>query len=296
VFKLIKENTDVVKEKFDFIDFKTRDSTSVDDSKEYVKEKRKRFKCTLSGRAVIERNQVGVWKKHYENENKTNYPEGVSCNRCSTNSNEKNLVSFEGNSSIKEKNGGFGTSNYELKGNLNCTTNSFEKNNINSVDANLKRANPIYSNINTAQNNFYETYSNFNFTMNPLQNYLAHNMNFGNFPSYGNNFACFQSNCNPSFYLNQPNSAMNNTYFNMVSKNVLEMLIRMNEMNNNKYSGLQTDINVNTGYCQGNVEVLKILKFLIVNNFIDNTNNNGNIMNDMVIGLLSGLAQQSGKL
>lgn len=297
VFRLIKENNMEIRSKFDFIDFKSGDPASEKDSKEYAKEKRNRFKCTLSRKSYLERNAVGIAKKAIEDvnnmkrNNQGDCQDGVSHNRiCGKNSaqiNEKENIPSEGKSVINQEN-----SNYKLNkfnGDF-CDLNSMNRNvnnmNPSSFQNFLNNQNLIHVNNYNTKNNFSDFYQNLCLNYNNLLKLMAANMITGRFPLNGNELT------DPYKYLNQ---AMPNTTTHIPSFYSLDMLRRLSQMNSDmNISTFSTDNSANSCNIQGNSDYLTILNNLVVNNLINKTNISHN--NNSVIDVLSSLAQQAGSL
>jgi len=290
-----------IRSKFNFIDFKSGDPAFEKHSKEYVKEKRNRFKCTLSKKSYLERNSAGIAIKEIEDaenmkrNNHEDCQDGISdhriCGKNSAQSNEKENIPSEGKSVNNQEN-----SNYKLN-NFNSNlrdSNSMNRNSNNlnpiSFQTILNNQNLIHINNYNTINNFSDFYQNLCLNYNNLLKLMAANRITGRFSQNGNELT------GPYKYLNQVNQAMSNTTTNIPSLYSLDMLRRLSQMNTDmNLSTFSTQNSANSYNLQGNSDYLTILNHLVVNNLIDKTSISHN-NNNSVIAVLSSLAQQAGSL
>jgi hypothetical protein len=317
IYKLIKTNYGAFRTKFEFIDFKSIESTS----EEEFREKRKKFKCRLSiNRNAADRHASEIQQNmnFYQKDHSLKDFSGsdlasklVEIN--SINSSERNYLFPKSAKSINDVNG-----NKDLIKLENQLKENIMKNNsyLGKVDYNLNIQN-CNSNSNSStksandSHKFYETfqksiemsYPQFNTVPTSNPNYYINNWscynNINNLKGFNNNIFCNNYKNNYNNHLtgfNECNPCLLNYQGLMGQLNKLYEIIMANNVGN--FSLLTKESTQNMANpLSDKIELLKILNFLGVYNSSNNTNYNNNTnyfdSND-IVQVLSDIAKQVG--
>ena len=317
IYKVIKTNHGTLKTKFEFLDFKSNDSTC----EEEFREKRKKIKCRLSiGRSSVNRQSKGINGR----ENFLQNEQILKNSSASYDSSKLGEINLKNNCELN-----YNFSNKSQKGNdtnvinnLNGFKNLLQGNiNVNNIylgkvdnHLNLSQNNPnstLHTNSLNDTQKFYEAFKlnlesgyqpmnsgifgHGNYYKNcwPTNNPSNNNLNYFN----NNNFHNFNNNVNDNLTgLNNTNPALYNCQSNFNAfTNLYEVLLRNNVTNYPSTSPESSKNIANLLYEK--LVMSNFMNFPGVNNFSNNTNYTNNVNyfdSNNMIQILSGLAKQVG--